>query len=374
MSRNSDLRDLRLRDYLPRPQVILPEHEIVRASTPAIDAHTHLGKWLSSWADMEGLWLVDKVHEWLERMEPFGVLGFVNLDGRWGAELDANLQRFDGTHPGKFATFAHLDWSVFETRPAKATDILVGQVESARAAGAAGFKVWKDLGLTVRDAHGDVLLPDDRKLDDVWSAIGEAELPVWWHIADPTAFFAPIDEHNEYVEMLCDTPEWSFHGDQFPSFDRLMACFEHVIGSHPFTNFVGVHAGCYAENLNWVDRMLTAYENFHIDISARISQLGRQPRATRDLFVHHPDRILFGTDQIPPTGEAYPTYFRFLETADECFSHSPDPADVSMGRWQISALDLPVEILPALYGENAARLIPRLDVLKTGHSSTRGRA
>jgi predicted TIM-barrel fold metal-dependent hydrolase len=144
---------------------------------------------------------------------------------------------------------------------------------------------------------------------------------------------------------------------------------ERVVAAHPRTVFVAVHGGCYAENLGWVGRMLDDHPNFHIDIAARIAQLGRQPRAFRDLVVRHPDRVLFGSDFVPPTASGYATdplyrdtyrrHFRFLETADESFPHDgeePSPA----GRWTISGADLPEDALRALYGGNAARLLPSL--------------
>ena len=96
-----------------------------------------------------------------------------------------------------------------------------------------------------------------------------------------------------------------------------------------------MHAGCNAEDLGWVGRMLDTYPNLHIDIAARLSQLGRQPRATRELVLRHPDRVLFGCDEIPHTGASYPTHFRFLETEDEHFPHSADDPPL-MGRWAIS--------------------------------------
>ncbi len=50
------------------------------------------------------------------------------------------------------------------------------------------------------------------------------------------------------------------------------------MAAHPHTTFVGVHVGCYAENLAWVGRMLDTYPNFYVDTAARIAELGRQPR------------------------------------------------------------------------------------------------
>ena len=352
----SRLADLPLRDYRPRQRLVLPEHRVPAARFPAVDAHTHLGRWLSGWAGREGQWLVPDPGAFLDAMAGFNVHGFVNLDGRWGGELRANLERFDARHPGRFATFCHVDWSLLTTG---APDALVDNLTESVAAGAAGVKVWKDLGLHVRDGAGRLVLPDDERLAPLWSAVGELGVPVWWHVADPVAFFDPVDERNEYLELLLERPDWSFHGSGFPSFERLMDSLEAVVAGHPGTTFVAVHAGCYAENLGRVGRMLTAYPNLHIDIAARVAQLGRQPRAARDLILRHPDRVLFGTDEIPHEGAGYPTHFRFLETADECFPHSAEDPPLS-GRWTISGLDLPDDVLRAVYGGNARRLVPQL--------------
>ncbi len=75
--------------------------------------------------------------------------------------------------------------------------------------------------------------------------------------------------------------------------------------------------------------------------------------------MRHPDRVLFATDLIPPERDTYEIYFRFVETDDEYFRYSPqDPPPT--GRWCISALNLPAEVLRLVYSENARTLIPGL--------------
>lgn len=344
---------MRLADYRPIAQVVTEVHEVARAAHPVVDAHTHLGRWLTG----DGSWMVPSVDDLLAMLDSAGVTTMVNLDGRWGDELEANLDRYDRAHPGRFVTFCHVDLTELKV-PGFGERMAASLAASARA-GAAGLKVWKDLGLHARDHRDELVLPDDVRLAPLWGAAAELGLPVWIHTADPVAFFEPADERNERFEQLVAHPEWSFADPRFPRFERLIAALECLVAANPDTTFVGVHAGCYPENLGWVARMLDTYPNFHVDIAARLAELGRVPRATRALILRHPDRVLFGTDDFPPAAATYATHFRFLETADEAFPHSTEDPPL-MGRWTISGLDLPAEALRALYRDNAVRLIPKL--------------
>jgi Amidohydrolase len=319
-----------------------------------VDAHGHLGRWLSGWIGRAEEWMAPDVGALLEMMDRCNVATIINLDGRWGRELEANLDRYDRRFPGRFATFCHVDWSEL-TRPGFG-DRLAASLRASVASGAQGLKVWKDLGLKVRDKDGKLLLPDDSRLDALWAEAGELGIPVAIHAGDPVAFFDPVDEHNERLEELLAHPDWSFAGFGLPWFARIMEALEALIAAHPPTAFIGVHVGGYAENLGWVGRMLATYPNFSVDIAARIAELGRQPRAARDLLLRHPDRVLFGVDALPPDPELYAIYFRFLETADEQFRYAPENIP-PQGRWAISGLDLPDYVLGRIYSANARRLL-----------------
>jgi predicted TIM-barrel fold metal-dependent hydrolase len=347
------LRNLPLRDYRPRSRLITAGHQVPAAAVPAIDAHAHLGRWLSP----DGSWMAPDVPRLVAEMDQCNITGIVNLDGRWGTELTDNLSRFDHAYPGRFATCCHLDWR--ELSAPGFGDRLAAGLRASAAAGAAGVKVWKDLGLHLRDDRGELVLPGDQRLAPVWATAGELGLPIFIHTADPVAFFDPVDERNERLEQLLTRPDWSFARPGFPSFEQLMDSLEALVAAHPQTTFVGVHVGCYAENLGWVGRMLDSYPNFYIDTAARIAELGRQPRATAGLIARHRDRVLFGTDEIPFDARVYAIYFRFLQTLDESFDHSlEDPP--SMGRWKISGLGLTPDVLGQVYAANAGRLVPRL--------------
>jgi predicted TIM-barrel fold metal-dependent hydrolase len=346
------LRDLLLREYRPRSSLRAAAHEVPRAVFPAVDAHNHLGRWLT-----EG-WSAPDVGELLAVMDECGVSTIVNLDGMWGDELQANLARYDRANPGRFVTFCQLDWTT--TSEPGFGGRLGAQLARCLDEGAHGMKVWKGLGLRIRDDRGELIMPDDERLDPVWQTAAERGVPITIHVADPVVFFDPVDERNERLEELLANPDWWFGDrDLFPPFERIIESFEALVARHPATTFVGAHVACYAEDLGWVDRMLSTYPNLYADVAARIAELGRQPRRARELFLKHPERILFGTDLYPPSRDIYRIHFRFLETANEHFPYDPeDPPP--QGRWQISGLDLPEDVLGKVYGENGRRLIPGL--------------
>jgi hypothetical protein len=272
------LADLPLRKYHPVPRLVVPVHEVTRARFPAVDAHNHLGRWASSWAGLGDTWTVTDVAGLLQVMDACNLRAVVNLDGRWGSELEENLNRYDRAHPGRFATCCHLDWS--EAASPGFGERLAALLRNSVRIGAKGLKVWKDLGLHVRDDRGQLILPDDHRLAPVWGTAAELEIPVFIHTADPVAFFDPPDARNERLEQLLAHPEWFAH-PSFPRFERLIDSLEALVAGHKDTTFVAVHVGGYAENLQWVSRMLDVYPNFHVDIAARVAELGRQPRAAR---------------------------------------------------------------------------------------------
>ena len=120
-----------------------------------------------------------------------------------------------------------------------------------------------------------------------------------------------------------------------------------------------------AENLAYVSECMDRYPNMHVELAARIGELGRQPRASRKFFARYQDRILFGTDATPHgeatpqqffTDKLYEIYYRFLETEDEYFDYAPAPVP-PQGRWRIYGINLPESILKKVYHNNAAKLL-----------------
>lgn len=339
---------MQLTDYRPRPALTVKTTKITQARFPVIDAHNHLG------ADFGGNWVDRPVTALLDILDEAGVRMYVDLDGGWGEDiLQRHLDKFKATAPDRFYVFGGVDWSGWPDKGNRFGEWAAQRLRLQAEWGAQGLKIWKNLGLHVRD-HEDRRVPvDDPRLDPVWAMAGELKLPVVIHVADPVAFFWPLDHRNERWEELQAHPDWHFPSPPFPPFEEIIEQLANLVTRHPQTTFVGAHVGCYAENLTWVGRLLDRCPNFYVDISARIGELGRQPYQARRFFRQHSDRILFGTDMGPDL-DIYRLYYRFLETDDEYFNY--DLGEIpGQGRWHIYGLYLPDDVLANVYHRNAER-------------------
>ena len=245
-------------------------------------------------------------------------------------------------------------------------------VREAAKAGATAIKVWKNLGLTLRDGDGELVTVDDPRLESLWRTAGEVDLPVVIHVADPVAFFAPLDERNERLGELRAHPDWWFGGGGYGlrSFHELISQLDTLIGDYPQTTFVGAHMGCYAEDLpavGWRDARSSP------ELCDRHERADRRNRTqgppVHDFFVRYADRILSDRTSKPdrrlmqPEGcdrdseqEFFDAYWRYFESEEEQLQH-PLPIQ---GAWPVTGIDLPDSVLQALYFDNAVRILLRL--------------
>jgi len=361
--------ELPLARFEPRSMLHVAATRVERPRFPVIDLHTHLS-WSATVrngvATGERMRYFAEPQDLLPVMDRKNVRTLLNLTGGSGAGLEETIRRFDSAAPGRFLTLtepSYGDWL-----DSRYPQLQADAIEHARRAGARGLKVLKTLGLYLRERidSGALVSIDDRRFDPMWEACAANNLPVFIHTSDPEAFFLPADRTNERYEELRRHPDWSFHGGDFPGNAELLEARDRVIARHPRTTFVLLHVS-NAENLAGVSACLDRFANTHVDIAARINELGRQPRSARRFFERYQDRIFFGTDAIPPpagdetpqqvfSDALYEIYYRFLETEDEYFDYAP-AATPPQGRWAIYGLGLTDAILEKVYNGNASRLL-----------------
>ena len=292
----------------------------------------------------------------VQGLKDSGIFGVCGVKMYWGEGLKEYLKSLEG-YEDFIHTFPSVDAERFEEPGfAKHVD---DTLKEYKAMGIKGLKFWKNIGTTLKDSSGKYVAADDDRLRPIWESAAKYGLIALFHIADPKAFFMPVDEKNEFYESLVDFPHWSFYGEGRYTFEELMDQQDSLLTKNPDTTFIIPHMGSYAENLAWVGEQFDKHPNMYTDIAARTNLLGCQPYTAREFFIKYQDRILFGTDyhgSYLNAHEFYPDHYRFFETYDEYF---PAVRIWSRGgrRWNVHGLGLPDEVLQKFYSKNALRLL-----------------
>jgi len=273
---------------------------------------------------------------------------------------------------------------------------LVRDLQRSVKLGVQGVKIWKDLGMYIKDGDGTLLKVDDPRLDLFWTKCGELGIPVLIHVADEREYWQPLT-FNSIHYGLRQEKDQHYHNPNMPKWEELIRQRDAILKKHPKTTFIGAHMGSLSLDLKQLAETFDKYPNFHVDTAARQRILGRlNPPAVRDFFVKYQDRILFGTDDMvlnkgrKPTKSGnisiYPSedpdwlsldpsdvdgvrlwqdraafdYSQYLQYFETDRLDLTDPTRSGGGWLRIPGVKLPGEALEKIYHLNAERLIPGL--------------
>jgi predicted TIM-barrel fold metal-dependent hydrolase len=340
----------------------------------------------------------DAVRAQIEVMDRAGIAAAVNLDGGLAGDKLPAWVELEKKHPGRFVSFATITLKSFtRVKEPGFFEGLPTEMERAARAGARGVKVWKDLGMIVRDGSGELLQIDDPRLDPFWAKCGELGLPVFIHSADPREYWYPLTYNSLHYGTRTEEQQY-YKIEGMPTWEALIGQRDAVVRRHPKTTFIGAHFGSMTFDLQGLAERLDRFPNFHVESAARLRILGNlNPKAVRDFFVKYQDRILFGTDNMlliggrksgggpknilvypaddpdwnridPKDGDAvrrwadrqvatYGRHFEYFETAR---TDLLEPGGFGPEWMRMAGAKLPPEVLEKFYHANAERLIPAL--------------
>lgn len=329
--------------YEPVSTLTVPMHKTVKAKFPFIDVHNH------QWNDMNA----SQLRDLSEKMDQLNMKVMVNLSGGSGNTLKTKTDHIKANDPKRFLVFANVDFSGVGAKDW--SQRAARQLEEDVRNGASGLKIFKTLGIMVKDNEGARVKVDDPRLAPLWDKAGELKIPVLIHTADPRSFWDPMDERNERWLELATHPERKRSSTNPAPWQTLMDEQHRLFRNHPKTTFIAAHFGWYANDLKKLDSLLTVFPNVYVEFGAVIAELGRQPKAARIFFDKYQDRILFGKDSWVP--DEYATYFRVLETEDEYFPYHKK----YHAFWRMYGMGLSDQILKKVYYRNALKLFPSID-------------
>lgn len=227
--------------------------------------------------------------------------------------------------------------------------------------GAVAVKIWKNVGMELKDSKGNYILPDNPVFEPIYRDIAAHHKTLIAHLAEPDSCWKPPDPNSPDYSYYKENPEWYMYGKPHAaSKEEILKARDHVLEENPHLRVVGAHLGSMESNFNELGEHLDRYPNFAVDLAARMPYLMMQPRATMIAFVtQYQDRLLYGTDLGFHPGEKaqdaikdwenyYARDWRFLATNDLIEYHGQ----------KVQGLALPAPVLQKIYHDNAVHWIP----------------
>lgn len=184
------------------------------------------------------------------------------------------------------------------------SDKVIKSLEENIAGGAISVKVWKNIGMTVRDRAGRFIMIDDPKLDPVFDFIIRKGLPVTGHLGEPRNCWLPLSEMTVRSDSgyFARNPHYHmFLHPDYPSYENQIQARDRLLEKHPDLIFIGAHLGSLEWNVDELAKRLDRFPNMAADLSARICHLqyqsARDYEKVRNFCIKYQDRLLYGTDQ-----------------------------------------------------------------------------
>ena len=261
----------------------------------------------------------------------------------------------------KFVTsFSVSDWS-----KSNWPELAINQISEGLEAGAVGVKIWKNIGMELRDPDGSFVMIDDQRFDPVFDYLEKNNILVVGHLGEPKNCWLPlkdmtVDSDREYFRAH---PEYHMHlHPEYPSYSMQLEARDYRLKRHPNLKFVGLHLASLEWSVKEVGRWLDLFPTAMVDLAERICHLQYQSvynrKEVRAFMIKYQDRIIYGTDVIDDgtvsPKEITKRFEKLWKFHWEYFSKAQMMAAPEFNR-PFQGLELPVDVLKKIFYENAVR-------------------
>ena len=323
---------------------------------PKIDAHLHLH------GDSQEAYLAQA------RKDNFRALT-INVD--YGdfpppARQRVVASKLARAHPGEVAWAATFSTKNFER--AGWTQATLKDLDTALADGAVGVKVWKNIGMELRDASGKLVMVDDPRLSALFDGLAKRGTMVLGHQGEPHNCWLPLEQMtvNSDREYFKAHPAYHmYRHPEMPGYERQMAARDNLLARHPTLRFTGVHLASLEWNIDRLARFLDAHPTVNVDVAARVGQLQyqsqRDPQGVRAFFVKYQDRLMYGSDLAQSAAQPDADFAKDLDTVwrrDWRYFATGDSQSVPELDTPVTGLALPRRVVDKLFRENAEKTFP----------------
>lgn len=204
-------------------------------------------------------------------------------------------------YPGEFeiaTSFSIEDWDNPDF-----TKNTIAWLDKCFAEGAIAVKVWKNIGMVLRDKDNQLIMVDNLKLDTIFNHLAKRKIPLIGHLGEPKNCWLPLDEMttNNDRSYFAEHPQYHMYKHpELPSYEEQIAARDRMLEKHQDLIFMGVHMGSLEWSVDELAKRLDKFPNMCIDLAARMGQVFYQTIENREkvraFFIKYQNRMLYATD------------------------------------------------------------------------------
>jgi len=228
--------------------------------------------------------------------------------------------------------------------------------------GAVAVKIWKEVGMELKDPDGSYVMIDDPRFTPVLDYIEERGQVLVCHLGEPRNCWLPLEEMtvNGDRNYFKNNPQYhAYKHPEIPSYEEQIAARDRILEQYPKLKVVGCHLGSLEYDTDEIAKRLDAYPNFAVDMAARIIHFKVQDREkVRKFLIDYQDRVLYATDITVRSADGFDdrlgTVSR-VHSEDYRYFATDEMIRIDERDEPIQGLNLPDEVLKKLFTENAVK-------------------
>ena len=244
---------------------------------------------------------------------------------------------------------------------------IIARIDSCMEAGATGIKIWKNIGMVLKDSAGNYVMADDPAFEPVFKHLENNNIKLMAHLGEPRNCWLPLEEMtlDNDRNYFSRHPEYHMYlHPEAPSYEDQIEVRDNLLLRHPGIDFTGAHLASQEWSVDEVAKSFERFPNLLVDFSARIGHLQYQsltdPEKVRNFLILYQDRIMYGTDGgVTQNNTDYAATtenlekrwlndWRWLATGEEVIVDN-------LGGKSVKGIQLPREVIGKIYAGNAER-------------------
>jgi predicted TIM-barrel fold metal-dependent hydrolase len=318
------------------------------AALEPIDTHTHVAK-----GDADFYAMLDRLH--MHILDILLVDDHEEYRKSLGPQLRDALRVVHDSH-GHAALCTSID--PFQFGQPDFPNRAIRGLDRDFADGAVAVKIWKNIGMELKDQDGHYVLADNPAFEPIYRDIQAHNKTLVAHQAEPDEAWAPPNPNGLDYSYYKENPVWDmYEKPAAPKKQEILDARDHLLAMNPKLRVVGAHLGSLEDGLG---RRFDRYPNFATDTAARVVHLAVQPSdKVRAFILKYQDRLVYGTDLGVAKSGSIPDAIKQWEdqyARDWRYFATRDTFDYEGHKTQ--GLGLPPEVLRKLYHANAVHWIP----------------